>query len=114
MYHGAPVISLRVIIDWKAEKGECLRVELGPKFGCRMTILMIALYSSSSLFLRLEFDFSRGLSRWRRELGCFRFCLVWFDQVNLLFRMIPRYWLTGEVEIGLLLNEWGYSLLIPL
>jgi len=88
---------------------------MGPKFEYRMayghTGLMITLYRNS-LFLRLKFDFSIGLSRWRREFSCFRFCLVWFDQVNLLSKVISRYLVDWWTGIGLLLNfSGGHSLL---
>lgn len=79
-----------------------------------MTILDWLLFTlyRSSLFLRLMFDFGRGLSRWRRELSCFRFCLVWFDQINLLSRVVPRYLVDWWSGICLLLHfSEGHSLL---
>lgn len=107
MYQGAPVKSLSVM-DWKAWIGRIFAGLAGPQIWMPYDQigLIITLYSSS-LFLRLKLDFSRGLSRWRRELSCLRFCLVWLDQVSLLSRVMPKYlvdWLSG---ICLLLNFSG-------
>jgi hypothetical protein len=75
------------------------------------TGLIINFYRSN-LFLRLKFDFNRGLRRWRREFSCFRFCLVWFDQVNLLPRVIPSCLVDWWNGISLLLIfSGGHSLL---
>ena len=112
MYHGASVISFRVI-ECMAWIGRMFAGFAGLQIWMPYdhTGLMTTLYRSS-LFLRLKFDFSRSLSKWRRELSCFRFCLACFNQVNLLSRVIPRYLVDWWSGIGLLLNfSGGHSLL---
>lgn len=103
IYHGASVRSLNVIYC-KAWIGRILTGLAGALNLNDDSSLIICI---AVICFETQIILSRHLSRWKRELGRFCFCLMWFHPVNLLSRVIHRYLVDWWSRIGLLLNFIG-------